>query len=88
MYCQVSLHRLENITCSGKSKLSVMTPMKSPVILLLACPRSLSPVLACQAPGDLPRPEIEPRSLALQADSLPDEMPGKQPPTPHDSTYY
>ena len=88
MYCQVSLHRLENITCSGKSKLSVMTPMKSPVILLLACPRSLSPVLACQAPGDLPRPGIEPGSPALQADSLPDEMPGKQPPAPHDSTYY
>ena len=56
--------------------------MKSPVILLLACPQSLSPILACQAPGDLPRPGIEPGSLALQADSLPDEMPEKQPPAP------
>ena len=28
-------------------------------------------------PGDLPNPEIEPRSSALQADSLPSEPPGK-----------
>ena len=29
------------------------------------------------SPGDLPDPEIEPRSPALQADSLPSEPPGK-----------
>ena len=29
------------------------------------------------SPGDLPNPGIEPRSLALQADSLPAEPPGK-----------
>ena len=29
------------------------------------------------SPGDLPDPGIEPRSLALQADSLPSEPPGK-----------
>ena len=29
------------------------------------------------SPGDLPDPEIKPRSLALQADSLPSEPPGK-----------
>ena len=28
-------------------------------------------------PGDLPNPEIEPRSPALQADSSPAEPPGK-----------
>ena len=28
-------------------------------------------------PGDLPNPGIEPRSSALQADSLPTEAPGK-----------
>ena len=28
-------------------------------------------------PGDLPNPGIEPRSPALQADSLPSELPGK-----------
>ena len=28
------------------------------------------------SPGDLPDPEIKPRSLALQADSLPSEPPG------------
>ena len=29
------------------------------------------------SPGDLPNPGIEPRSLALQVDSLPDGPPGK-----------
>ena len=29
------------------------------------------------SPGDLPNPGIEPRSPALQADSLPSEPPGK-----------
>ena len=29
------------------------------------------------SPGDLPHPGIEPRSLALQADALPSELPGK-----------
>ena len=29
------------------------------------------------SPGDLPNPGIEPMSLALQADSLPSEPPGK-----------
>ena len=29
------------------------------------------------SPGDLPNPGIEPKSLALQVDSLPSEPPGK-----------
>ena len=33
--------------------------------------------LPCPPPGDLPDPGIEPRSTALQADSLPTEPPGK-----------
>ena len=33
--------------------------------------------LPCPPPGDLPNPGIEPRSLALQEDSLPSEPPGK-----------
>ena len=33
--------------------------------------------LPCPPPGDLPNPETEPRSPALQADSLPSESPGK-----------
>ena len=33
--------------------------------------------LPCPPPGDLPSPGIEPRSPALQADSLPAEPPGK-----------
>ena len=31
------------------------------------------------SPGDLPNPGIEPGSPALQADSLPTELPGKPP---------
>ena len=31
----------------------------------------------CPPPGDLPDPGIEPRSPALQVDSLPSELPGK-----------
>ena len=34
--------------------------------------------LPLPSPGDLPDPGIEPRSPALQADSLPSELPGKQ----------
>ena len=33
--------------------------------------------LPCPPPGNLPNPGIEPRSLALQVDSLPSEPPGK-----------
>jgi len=32
--------------------------------------------MPCLPPGDLPNPEIEPASPALQADSLPTEIPG------------
>ena len=33
--------------------------------------------LPCPSPGDLPHPGIEPRSPALQTDSLSFELPGK-----------
>ena len=33
--------------------------------------------LPCPPPGDLPKPGIKPRSPALQADSLPRELPGE-----------
>ena len=33
--------------------------------------------IAILSPGDLPNPGMEPRSPALQADSLPSESPGK-----------
>ena len=36
------------------------------------------------SPGDLPDPQIEPRSIALQADSLPTELPGKSVKTSYD----
>ena len=41
--------------------------------------------LPFSSPGDLPDPEIEPRSPALQADSLPSELPGKPKNTGMDS---
>ena len=45
--------------------------------------------LPCPPPGDLPKPGIESRSPALQADSLPAELPGKPKPRTVDSnTYY
>ena len=37
-------------------------------------------------PGDLPNPRIEPKSPALQVDSLPSEPPGK--PTPESTGCY
>ena len=33
---------------------------------------------AISIPGDIPDPEIKPRSLAMQADSLPAELPGNE----------
>ena len=36
-----------------------------------------SGLLPCPSPGDLPNPGIEPRSPALQVDSLPSEQQGK-----------
>ena len=47
--------------------------------LILEC------VAICPSPGDLPNPGIEPRSSALQADSLPSELPGKPKNTAEDS---
>ena len=58
-------------------------------IIALQAPQSMGPSsqeywsgLLCPPPGDLPNPGIEPRSPALQADSLPSEPPGK-PIIPH-----
>ena len=39
-------------------------------------------------PGDLPNPGIEPGSLALQADSLPSEPPGKPISRPYQGSNY
>ena len=43
--------------------------------------------LPCPSPGDLPDPGIEPRSPALQADTLPSEPPG-QCPSQHKMTVF
>ena len=41
------------------------------------CRQEYWSALPCPPPGDLPNPGIEPRSLALQADSLPSEPPAR-----------
>ena len=50
---------------------SIRLPISSPL------PQSGSPGLPFSFPGGLPNPGIKPKSLALQADSLPSEPPGK-----------
>ena len=47
---------------------------------MLLCPWDFpgkNTTVECPSPGDLPDPEIEPRSPAFQADSLPFELHGK-----------
>ena len=64
---------------------SVMPDSLQPYGLCVACQAPLFMGFSSQAywsgmpclpPGDLPNPEIEPASPALQADSLPTEIPG------------
>ena len=61
---------------------SVMSESLQPYRLYLLGPWGFSKQeywsgLPCSPPGDLPNPEIKPRSPALQADSLSSEPPGK-----------
>ena len=66
------------ICCSVKSKYT--TPLtiacQAPLFIEFSRPEYWSGSPA-PSPGDLPDPGIEPRSPALQADSLPSEPPGK-----------
>ena len=62
---------------------SVMSDSATPQTVALQAPLSMGfsrqddwSGLPCLPPGDLPNPGIEPRSPALQADSLPSEPPG------------
>ena len=59
----------------AKSCLTLVTPwtVACQAPLSMGVPRRLS----FPSPGDLPNPGIEPRSPALQVDSLPTEAPGK-----------
>ena len=63
---------------------SVMSDSATPQTVALQAPLSMGfsrqddwSGLPCLPPGDLPNPGIEPRSPALQADSLPSEPPGQ-----------
>ena len=58
--------------------LSVMTDSLQSHSLSMAFPRQEYSIgLPFPSPGDSPNPGIEPGSPALQADSLPSELPGK-----------
>ena len=61
--------------CACVLSRSVMSDSLRPCGLLQA--RILEWVAIPPSPGDLPKPGIEPRSPASQADSLPAELPGK-----------
>ena len=59
---------------------SVMSNSVTTWTVALQSPLSMARILervAIPSPGDLPNPEIKPRSPTLQADSLPSEPPGK-----------
>ena len=74
-----------SLLCCAVLSLSVMSDSLwpyGPQPARLLCPWGFSRQeywsgLPCPPPGDLPDPEIKPRSPALQPDSLPSEPPGK-----------
>ena len=82
LYCLS--HTIKKIYGGGLVAKSCLT-LCNPIV---ACQAPLSMGFSSQeywsglpfpSPGDLPHPETEPRSPALQADSLPTELPGKPP---------
>ena len=76
-------HTMKSYTCVCVSH-SVMSDSVTPYAIAHQAPLSMEfsrqeyrSVLPFPSPGALPDPGIEPRSSALQADSLPSEPPGK-----------
>ena len=76
---------LEVIVSTCELGMFIVQPRTQVTLSTTAHQASLSMEFSCQeywsglsfpSPGDLPNPEIEPRSPALQADSLPSEPPG------------
>ena len=72
------------VSCAVLSRSVVSSPLQPHVLqpARLPCPWGFSRQeywsgLPCPPPGDLPNPGIEPRSPALQVDSLLSEPPGK-----------
>ena len=82
---EAQVHVLYIFMCCPMLSCSVMSNSLQPHRLQLTsllCPWGFSRQgywsgLPCPPPGDLPNPGIEPRSPALQANSLPSEPPGK-----------
>ena len=82
---EAQVHVLYIFMCCPMLSCSVMSDSLQPHRLQLTsllCPWGFSRQgywsgLPCPPPGDLPNPGIEPRSPALQANSLPSEPPGK-----------
>ena len=76
----MNINRYMCICCSAaKSCLALCNPRDcSPLLCPWNSPGKNAGVwLPCLPRGDLPDPGMEPRSPALQADSLPSEPPGK-----------
>ena len=81
LYTSISLLRSYSVQFSRSVVSNSLWPhgLQQPIRLL--CPWGFSRQenwsgLPCPPPGDLPNPGIEPRSPALQMDSLPSETPG------------
>ena len=73
---------MKNISCKGQCIVPFLQCLKVKLKVAQSCPtlRSGQNTGVCSlfpSPGDLPNPGIQPRSLALQADSLPAELWGK-----------
>ena len=78
------MNRIFNAAYSVQFSRSVVSDSAAPWTVAYQAPPSMGffrqeywSGLPFPSPGDLPNPEIEPESPALQADSLPSEPPGK-----------
>ena len=72
-------HSLLSMLCCVELNCSVVQLFATPWTVAYEAPLSMGfPRQAYfSSPGDLPNPGIEPKSPALQADSLPSDPPGK-----------
>ena len=80
MYAYISQINLMCMSLVAQSCPTLCNPMycSPPYLCLWNFPgKNTGSGLPFPSPGDLPYPEIEPRSPTLQADALPSELPGK-----------
>ena len=82
LYLLIQVQQLSQCVCVYCAQsLSHVQPFATPWTIASQAPLSMgilqAIILEWAASGDFPNPGIEPRSPALQADSLPSELPGK-----------